>query len=413
MTPFTESEIGDIRRDFPVLERRVHGDVPLVYLDNAATSQKPSSVIQCEADYYKKMNANVHRGMHSLAEEATAAYEETRLQLASFFNAPDLKGVIFTQGTTEAINLVASSWCEKNLKPGDEILISVMEHHSNIVPWQLAAARIGATIKAVSLTSSGELDLESLEELLSPKTKLLAFTQVSNALGTVNPAKEIIGKAKQVGATVLLDGAQSAPHMPVDVQDLGCDFFVCSAHKMCGPTGIGALVSTPELLDKMEPYQGGGEMIDRVTISKSTWADLPYKFEAGTPNIAGAVAWGEALRYLNGLGLHRIEASLKVLTDDAEKRLAAEEGITLTAHPAERGAAVSFWVDGIHPHDVAQLVDQSGVAIRAGHVCCQPLMDHLGHPAINRASFAFYNTKEETTRLLEALRTTRKIFGVA
>jgi cysteine desulfurase/selenocysteine lyase len=412
MTPFSETEVREIRRRFPILERRVHGDVPLVYLDNAATSQKPASVIRKEAAYYETMNANVHRGMHSLAEEATAAYEEVRRQLAAFFHAPDPRGVIFTRGTTEAINLVASSWGGAQLQPEDEILISVMEHHSNIVPWQLIAQRTGAVVRAVPLTPSGELDLQAMDMMLNEKTKLVAFTHVSNALGTVNPAKEIIGKAREAGARVLLDGAQSAPHMPVNVAELGCDFYTCSAHKMCGPTGVGALVSTPELLESMPPFQGGGEMIDRVTIGSSTWADLPYIFEAGTPNIAGVVAWGEALRFLEELGLDRIEATLKHLTDDAEERLEAEEGVTLTAHPSARGAAVSFWLDGIHPHDVAQIVDQSGVAIRAGHVCCQPLMDHLGHPAINRASYAFYNTSEETTRLLEALRTTRKIFGM-
>lgn len=413
MKSFTDKELQQIRKDFPVLHRKVHEEIPLVYLDNAATSQKPESVILSESDYYRLMNANVHRGMHTLAEEATAAYEATRVQLADFFNAPDPTGVIFTRGTTEAINLVASSWCDANLQPGDEILLTVMEHHSNIVPWQLAAKRNGATVRAVPLTPQGEVDPGAFKELLSEKTRLFAFTHISNALGTVNPAKEMIRLAKDMGVTVLLDGAQSAPHMPIDVQDLGCDFYTCSAHKMCGPTGIGALISTPEMLEAMPPYQGGGEMIDRVTIETSTWADLPYTFEAGTPNIAGAVAWGEALRYLQHLGMDRIEATLTELTDDAEQRLDAEEGITLTAHPGSRGAALSFWVDDIHPHDVAQIVDQSGVAIRAGHVCCQPLMDALGHPAINRASYAFYNTKEETTRLIEALRTTRKIFGLS
>jgi cysteine desulfurase/selenocysteine lyase len=307
---------------------------------------------------------------------------------------------------------VAHSWGSDRLKPGDEILLTVMEHHSNIVPWQLIAARTGATVKAVPLTPEGEVDPEAYEKMLTEKTRLVAFSHISNALGTVNPAQEMIQSAKRVGAAVLLDGAQSAPHVPIDVQDLGCDFFVCSAHKMCGPTGMGALVAYPEMLEGMRPYQGGGEMIDRVTFAGSTWADLPYKFEAGTPNIAGAVAWHEALTYLSTLGMDRIEATVRYLTEDAAARLKAEEGVTLTAEPASRGGAVSFWLDDIHPHDVAQLVDQSGVAIRAGHVCCQPLMDHLGKPAITRASYSFYNTPEETTRLIEALRSTRKIFGI-
>ena len=412
-SPFTEAELAEIRAQFPVLTRKVHGDQSLVYLDNAATSQKPRSVIDTEASYYQQMNANVHRGMHALAEEATEAYEGARSTLAGFLGVADPRGVIFTRGTTEAINLVAQTWGATQLHAGDEILITVLEHHSNIVPWQLVAQQRGATVKAVPLTPEGEVDLEAYASMLSEKTRMVAFSHISNALGTVNPAKDMIRMAKDAGAAVLVDGAQSAPHTPIAFDELGCDFFACSAHKMCGPTGIGALVSTAEMLDSLPPYQGGGEMIDRVTIAASTWADLPYKFEAGTPNIVGAVAWGEALRYLEGLGLDRIEATLKVLTDDAAARLDAEEGITLTAHPRERGAAVSFWVDGIHPHDVAQLVDQSGVAIRAGHVCCQPLMDHFGQPAINRASYAFYNTIDETTRLLEALRATRKIFGVS
>jgi len=400
-----------IADDFPVLSRKVHGDRDLVYLDNAATAQKPACVIEAVSRYYRETNANVHRGMHALAEEATAAYESARRDLAAFLGAPDPRGVIFTRGATEGINLVARSWAEEELGPGDVILISVMEHHSNIVPWQLAARKCGATVKAIPLTPSGDLDFESLDSLLTEKVKLLAVTQISNALGTVNPVDLLIARARAVGAKVLIDGAQSAPHVPLNVKELGCDFFVCSAHKMCGPTGIGALVADTALLDAMPPFLGGGEMIDQVTLESSTWADLPYKFEAGTPNIAGAVGWGEALRYLNELGMEAVSDRVHALVADAAARLAAEPGVTLTAHPRERGGAVSFWLDDIHPHDVAQLVDQTGVAIRAGHVCCQPLMKHLGHPAINRASYHFYNREEDTTRLLEALRTVRKIFG--
>lgn len=411
MTPFLSDEIERIRADFPILSRKIHDGLDLVYLDNAATAQKPFCVLETLERYYTLTNANVHRGMHALAEEATADYENARKKVADFLGAADPRGVIFTRGTTEAINLVAQSWGQR-LQPGDEILISVMEHHSNIVPWQLLAQRSGAVVKAIPLTPSGELDLEAFDQLLSEKTKMLALTHISNALGTVNPVADLIRKAKRKGAAVLIDGAQSAPHLPVDVKQLGCDFFACSGHKMCGPTGIGALIASPELLDSMPPWQGGGEMIDQVTISSSTWADLPYKFEAGTPNIADAIAWGTAIDYLQQIGMDRIECTLQALVSDAATQLENEPGVTLTAHPNERGGAVSFWLDGIHPHDVAQLVDQSGVAIRAGHVCCQPLMKHLGQPAINRASYHFYNTDAETTRLLEAIRTTRKIFGM-
>lgn len=404
-------QVEAIRADFPILQRQVAGGKPLVYLDNAATSQKPSCVVEAVAAYYRETNANVHRGMHALAEEATAAYEAGRAAVARFLGAPEARGVIFTRGTTEAINLVAQSWGGANLKPGDEILLSVMEHHSNIVPWQLVAARTGAVVKALPLTASGELDMEKLPEMLTERVKMLSVTQISNALGTVNPVRELVAAAKAAGARVLIDGAQSAPHVPVSFAEMGCDFFVCSAHKMCGPTGIGALIAAPEMLETMPPYQGGGEMIDQVSFAGSTWADLPYKFEAGTPNIAGAVGWGAAIAYLEKIGMAAIEARVQALVADAAARLAAEPGVVLTAHPAQRGGAVSFWLDDIHPHDVAQLVDQAGVAIRAGHVCCQPLMQHLGKPAINRASYHFYNTESETTALLEALRAVRKLFG--
>ncbi len=410
-TAFSEEERIQIRKDFPILSRVGMNGSPIAYLDNAATAQKPLVVLEALDRYYRMTNANVHRGMHELAEEATGQYEQTRRDLASFFHVPETHQVLFTQGTTGAINLVANSWARSTLKEGDEILLTVMEHHSNIVPWQLAAEACGATIRAIPLTSAGELDLSTADELFTERTRLVAFTHVSNALGTVNPARELIHLAKERGIMTFLDGAQSAPHVPVDLQDLGCDFYACSAHKMCGPTGIGALVAPSDVLEAMPPYQGGGEMIDQVSLERSTWADLPYKFEAGTPNIAGAIAWGAALKYLSDLGLERIEATVHLLTEDAAARLDAEPGVTLTAHPAVRGGAVSFWLDDIHPHDVAQLVDQSGVAIRAGHVCCQPLMKHLGHPAINRASYHFYNLEQETTRLLEALRTTRNIFG--
>lgn len=411
MTPFTSDELNSVRSRFPILSRKVHGDKSLVYLDNAATSQKPQCVVDALSSYYLNTNANVHRGMHSLAEEATGAYEEARTKIAAFFGAADRRGVVFTRGTTEAINLVAQSWGRTHLKAGDEILISVMEHHSNIVPWQLIAAQTGAVVKAIPLTPEGDLDVTTLDSLLTEKTKLVAITHVSNALGTVNPIEMLIQKAKAVGARILIDGAQSAPHLSINVSELGCDFFVCSGHKMCGPTGSGALICSPELLEAMPPYQGGGEMIDQVEIEQSTWADLPYKFEAGTPNISAAIAWGTAIDFLQELGMDRLEASLQVLVHDAVLRLEAEPGVTLTSHPNQRGGAVSFWLDDIHPHDVAQLVDQAGVAIRSGHVCCQPLMKHLGNPAINRASYHFYNTIDETTALLDALRTTRKIFG--
>lgn len=409
--PFNETELAHIRSEFPILARTAMNGNPIAYLDNAATSQKPAVVMDALENYYRQTNANVHRGMHELAEEATGQYEQARKDLAAFLTVPETHQVIFTRGTTEAINLVAQSWARTFLQEGDEILLTIMEHHSNIVPWQLAAQAVGATLRAIPLNPAGELELSKVDELFTDRTKLLTFTHISNALGTVNPAADLIQAAKARGITTLLDGAQSSPHLPVDLTKLGPDFFACSAHKMCGPTGMGALVAPTELLEKMPPYQGGGEMIDQVSIEKSTWADLPYKFEAGTPNIAGAIGWSAAISYVQQLGMDRIEATVHQLTQDAAARLEAEPGVTLTAHPETRGGAVSFWLDDIHPHDVAQLVDQSGVAIRAGHVCCQPLMKALGHPAINRASYHFYNTPDETTRLMEALRTTRKIFG--
>lgn len=409
--PFTAGELEAIRADFPILSRRLGDEASLVYLDNAATSQKPRAVLEAVDRYYAESNANVHRGMHALAEEATAGYEAAREKVKTFFHAPEDSTVVFTRGTTESINLVAQSWGADGLREGDEILISVMEHHSNIVPWQLAAQRAGATLRAIPLTEAGELDVSDVDSLMTERTRILAFTHVSNALGTVNPAERLIREAKERGIVTLLDGAQSAPHMPVDLRELDCDFFACSAHKMCGPTGVGALIARTERLEAMPPYQGGGEMIDQVELQRSTWADLPYKFEAGTPNIAGVFGWAAALSYLEGLGMDRIEATTRALSEEAAARLEAEPGVRLTAHPAQRGSAVSFWLDDTHPHDVAQLVDQSGVAIRAGHVCCQPLMKHLGHPAINRASYHFYNTPEETERLLKALRIVRKLFG--
>ncbi len=408
--PFSAEELSRIRADFPILQRQLPSGSPLVYLDNAATSQKPQQVLDRIQHYYRENNANVHRGMHTLAEEATADYESARQALADFVDAPGPTSVVFTRGTTEAINLVAQSWALSELQPGDEIVISVMEHHSNIVPWQLAAQRCGAHVKAIPLTPSGELDLDSLPSLLTERCKLLAITQVSNALGTVNPVETLIQAAKDVGARVLIDAAQSAPHMPLSFRELGCDFLACSAHKMCGPTGIGALIASPELLETMPPWQGGGEMIDQVSIESSTYAELPYKFEAGTPNIAGAIAWKAALEYMQALGMDRIAASTHALSDHYAKQLEAVPEITLCAHPSIRGGAISFWFADVHPHDVAQILDQSGVAIRAGHVCCQPLMKHLGHPAINRASVHFYNSEAEVEALIQGLDIVRKLF---
>jgi len=400
-----------VRRDFPVLSRIVNGR-PLVYLDNAATSQKPRPVIRAISDYYESYNANVHRGLHTLSEEATAAYEGARAKIARFIGAPDPACLIFTRNTTEAINLVAYAWGRKNLHPGDAIVATRMEHHSNLVPWQMLASETGADLRFVELTQDGQLDLESLDAALAGGARLVAFTQMSNVLGTVNPAPEIVRRARRAGAVTLVDGAQGAAHMLVDVAALGCDFYAFSAHKMCGPTGIGALYGRRELLEAMDPFLGGGDMISHVWFDRATWNELPYKFEAGTPDIAGAIGFGAAVDYLSDLGMEAIHTYEQELTAYALEALEQIPDLTLYGpkDPGLRGGLVSFNLTGVHPHDVSQILDAEGVAIRAGHHCCEPLMRLLKVPGTARASFYLYNTRDDIDALVRALTQVRKVF---
>jgi len=411
MNAMNTRDAHSLRQDFPILSRRVHGK-PLVYLDNAASSQRPQSVIDRVNRYEREEHANVHRGMHHLAELATTGYENARKTVARFLNAKEDKCVIFTRGTTEGINLVAHAWGRKNLKAGDRIILSEMEHHSNIVPWQLCAQATGATISYVRVTDIGTLDMEHYRELLAEgDVKLVSLMHVSNALGTINPAEELVKLAHEAGARILIDAAQSAPHMRIDVHALDPDWLVFSGHKICGPTGIGVLYGRESILEDMDPFLGGGEMIDRVDLEGSTWADLPYKFEAGTPNMSGAIGLGAAIDYIEGVGFETIERITRELSDLTVIKLSALDGVRIFGSPEERGGAVSFEVEDIHPHDLAQIVDQEGVAIRAGHLCCQPLMKVLGVPAVARASVYFYNLPEEIDQLVHAIQVTRKIFG--
>jgi len=392
-----------LRADFPVLAREVYGK-PLAYLDNAASSQKPGAVIEVLETFYRVHYANIHRGVHTLSEEATAAYEGARDKVAAFIHAPDRRGVIFTRNTTEAINLVAYAWGRACVGPGDRIVVTEMEHHSNLVPWQLLAREVGAELAYVSVTDEGQLDLESLDRLLQGPVKLVAFTHVSNVLGTVNPAQEIIARAHAVGARVLVDAAQSVPHLPVDVEALNCDFLAFSGHKMCGPTGVGVLYGRPELLEEMEPFLTGGGMIRRVGRTEATWADLPCKFEAGTPAIAEAVGLGAAVDYLSAVGMEAVWAHEQELADYALERLEESPGVHVIGPPAEeRCGVVAFTVKSIHPHDLAQALDFEGVAIRAGFHCAQPLHKRLGLEATARASLYLYNTREEVDRLVEGI----------
>jgi cysteine desulfurase/selenocysteine lyase len=423
-----------IRQDFPILSRTVHGK-PLVYLDNAATSQKPRQVIDALTRYYTQYNANIHRGLHALAEEATAAYEAVREQTAAFLGAASPRSVVFTRNATEAINLFANAWGRTNLKAGDQILLTEMEHHSNLVPWQLVAKATGAQLAFIPITDEGRLELSRLETLLTPRTKLVSVTLMSNVLGTINPIERIVRAAHARNAVVLVDGAQAAPHLPVSVQALGCDAFVCSAHKMLGPTGVGVLYAREALLESMEPFLGGGEMISDVQLTSSTWNDIPWKFEAGTPNIADVIAFGEALAYLQRLGMPAVRAHEVELTAYALKQLSAIDGLTLygprSVDPStrpeglaqdsaprdipvglhERGGVVSFNLEGLHPHDVGTVLDAEGVAIRAGHHCAKPLMRRLGVAATARASFYLYNTPEEVDVLVEAIQKVKAFFS--
>ncbi|WP_305075773.1 cysteine desulfurase [Propionivibrio sp.] len=398
-----------LRGDFPILERRVHGK-PLVYLDNAATSQKPRCVIEREARYYAETNANVHRGIHSLSQEATDAYEGARDEVQRFVNAAKREEIVFVRGTTEAINLVAASFGQR-LKPGDEILITGMEHHSNIVPWQLLCERSGAVLRIASITDAGELNQESFERRLGPHTRIVAITHVSNALGTINPVREMIALAHAHGAVALVDGAQAAPHLPVDVQALDCDFYAFSGHKLYGPTGIGVLYGKAALLESMPPWQGGGDMIRQVTFARSTWNDLPYKFEAGTPNIAGAIGLGAAINYVAGIGLDAIAAHEHALLQHATALAPEVPGLRLIGTAPEKSCILSFVLDDVHAHDVGTILDHEGVAVRTGHHCAMPVMERFGVPATVRASFALYNTAAEVDALFAALVKVREVFG--
>ncbi|GAB4235493.1 MAG: cysteine desulfurase [Deltaproteobacteria bacterium] len=402
-------DLTRVRDDFPILSRSVHGK-PLVYLDNAATTQKPRAVLSAIRRYYATSNANVHRGVHALSDRATQAYEEARSRVARFLNAREDREIVFVRGATEAINLVAQTFGRIRLDEGDEVLITAMEHHSNIVPWQMACDRAGAHLKVAPVFATGELDLAAYERLLSPRTRLSAVTHVSNALGTVNPVREIVRLAHDREVPVLVDGAQAAPHLPVDVQDLGCDFYVFSGHKVYGPTGIGVLYAKAERLEEMPPYQGGGDMILRVTFEKTTYNAVPWKFEAGTPNIAGAVGLRAALDYVEAIGLAAVAAHERNLLACATEEVGKIPGVRIVGTAKEKAGILSFVVDGVHPHDIGTILDHEGIAIRAGHHCAMPLMDRLGLPATARASFGLYNTPAEVDRLAAAVRKAREFF---
>ncbi len=398
----THLDINQIRKDFPILQRQVNGK-PLVYFDNAATSQTPRQVIDVIVDYYENYNANIHRGVHSLSQEATDAYEQARIKIQRHFNIKKAHEVIFTSGTTHAINLVANGF-STFLKKGDEILVSAMEHHSNIFPWQMLCERTGALLKVIPMNQSGELVLEEYHNLLTEKTKLVFCNHVSNALGTINPIKEIIDAAHNVGAAILIDGAQAAPHIKADMQALDVDFYTVSAHKICGPTGVGILYGKEEWLTKLPPYQGGGEMIAEVSFEKTTYADLPHKFEAGTPNIAGGIAFGAAIDYMNSIGFENIALYEDELLHYATTELKAIEGLKIYGEASHKAAVVSFNIIGIHPYDIGTILDKLGIAVRTGHHCAQPIMDFYQIPGTVRASFSFYNTKEEIDMLVAGVK---------
>jgi cysteine desulfurase/selenocysteine lyase len=400
-----------IRQDFPILQREVHGR-PLVYFDNAATSQKPQQVIDALVEYYSRYNANIHRGIHALAEEATAKYEEARQKTADFIGAPGPETIVFTRNTTESINLVAYAWARKQLQAGDEIVLSVTEHHSNIVPWQILAEERGVVLRFIDIDDEGQFLRADIERLIVEKTRLVAITHMSNVLGTINPVREIAGLAHQRGALVLIDGAQSVPHMPVNVGDIDCDFLAFSAHKMLGPTGVGVLYARPGLLEDMPPFLGGGEMIKRVTLEKSTYNDVPWKFEAGTPNIGDVCAFGATLDYLSALGMDNVREHEKSLVQAALRKISQVPDVTVFGPESvdAKGGVVAFNIEGIHPHDVGTVLDRHGVAIRAGHHCCQPLMGRLDVVAPARASFYVYNTEEELDTLIEGIEATKRLF---
>lgn len=403
-------DLGAIRTRFPILSREVNGH-PLVYLDNAASSQQPLRVMGRVERYLRREHANVHRGVHQLSAEATEAYEDSRGSVAAHVGASDPAEIVFTRGTTEAINLVASSWGNTFIGAGDEILLTKMEHHSNLVPWQLLADRTGCSLQFVDVTPEGTLDLDDLERLLARRPRMVAFTHVSNSLGTINPVREMVARARAAGAVTLVDGAQAAPHLLSDVKEIGCDFYACSSHKMCGPTGVGALWAKRERLEEMPPYQGGGEMISEVRLEGSSWAKPPHKFEAGTPNISGVVGFGEAARFLADLGRDAIVAHESALKRYALERLGGIEGLRLYGPALDRTAVFSFTYGDVHPHDLSTILDQRGIAIRAGHHCNQPLMDHFGISGTARASFYLYNAPSEIDALCDGLEMAAQVFG--
>ncbi|TRX40470.1 aminotransferase class V-fold PLP-dependent enzyme [Flavobacterium restrictum] len=395
-------DLQKIRADFPILSQTVNGK-PLVYFDNGATSQKPQIVIDAIATYYQEINANIHRGVHTLSRLATDAYEESRGKIQNHINAKLACEVLFTSGTTHGINLVAHGFASF-LKPGDEVLVSALEHHSNIVPWQMLCEKTGATLRVIPMNENGELIIDEFDKLLSEKTKIVTVNHISNALGTINPIAYMIDKAHQVGAAVLIDGAQAVPHLKPDVQALDCDFYVFSGHKICGPTGTGILYGKEEWLNKLPPYQGGGEMIKEVTFEKTTYADLPHKFEAGTPNIAGGIVLGTAIDYMNSIGFDNIQEQELALLDYATKRLLEIDGLKIFGTAKAKTSVVSFNIEGIHPYDIGTIIDKLGIAVRTGHHCAQPIMNFFNIPGTIRASFAFYNTKEEIDVMVEAVK---------
>ena len=406
----SDLDVQRVRQDFPILKEKIY-DKPLVYLDNAATSQKPQAVIEAISRYYLQENSNVHRGVHWLSQQATEEYENARIKMQRFMNASDSKEIIFVRGATEAINLVASSYGGKCVGEGDEIVISAMEHHSNIVPWQMLCEEKGAKLRIIPMNDRGELLLEEYEELLNSKTRLVAVVHVSNSLGTINPVEKIIELAHQNNTPVLLDGAQAAPHVKLDVQELDCDFYAISSHKVYGPTGVGVLYGKAELLEAMPPYQGGGDMISSVTFEETLYNVLPFKFEAGTPNIAGVIGLGAAIEYINCIGLDRIAARESKLLAYASEQISVIPGLKPIGTAREKAGIVAFVMDGIHAHDIGTILDQEGIAIRTGHHCSQPVMAHFGVPATARASFSFYNTREEVDILVRGLQKVQEVFS--
>ena len=403
-------DVARVRRDFPILSQRIHGK-PLVYLDNAATTHKPRAVIEAVSGFYERDNSNIHRGLHDLSQRATAAYEESRSKVRRFLNAAEDREIIFVRGTTEAINLVAGSYGRRHVGPGDEVVLTAMEHHSNIVPWQILCEEKGARLRVVPINDDGELLMDELERILGPKTRLLSVVHLSNALGTINPVRRIVELAHARGVPVMIDGAQAAAHLRLDVRELGCDFYAISGHKMYGPTGVGVLYGRADLLEAMPPYESGGDMISSVTFERTTYNKLPHRFEAGTPNIAGVIGLGAAIDYLGALGLDAAAAHEQELLEYATRAVAGVPRVRIIGRAREKASVLSFVIDGIHPHDVGTVLDQEGIAIRAGHHCTQPLMERFGVPATARASVAFYNTREEIDALVAGIHKVLEVFG--